>query len=150
MMKKTISITAFFLLLGSSLFAQTAIFEYDEAGNQIFRGLCNSCTKSSSKTFTLSEATTQTISEKVANSIRVAPVPVKTDLTILWDASVKDYINRIELLAYNDVRILSLFDIKSASNNSCVFQMGSYSYGVYYLKFYLSDGSIYTKTITKN
>jgi len=148
-MKKTISTIAVFLLLGSALSAQTAIFKYDEAGNQILRGLCDGC-KSSSKISTLSESKSKTILEEVANSIRVAPVPVKANLTVIWDLKVKEYIKRIELLPYNDVRILSFFDMKYTSNTSCIFNMESYSYGVYYLKFYLSDGSIYTKTITKN
>ncbi|MFY1045059.1 hypothetical protein [Chryseobacterium sp. GP-SGM7] len=147
-MKKTISTTVF-LLVCSYSFAQTVIFEYDEAGNQVLRGLCIGC-KSSNKTSIPLESKPLTILEEVTNNIKVAPVPVKTNLTIFWDSKVKDYINRIELLAYNDVRILSFFNIKNTSNNSCIFNMESYSYGVYYLKFYLSDGSIYTKTITKN
>lgn len=148
-MKKTISITAVFLTLGSSCYAQTVIFKYDEAGNQIFRGLCDGCKETSEKSSVAEETKAQTIAQQVANNIKVAPVPVKTNLTILWDVKVKDYIKRIELVPYNDVRILSFFDMKNTST-SCVFNMESYHYGVYYLKFYLSDGSIYTKTITKN
>lgn len=150
-MKKTISTTVFFLLLGSYSSAQTVIFEYDEAGNQVLRGLCMGC-KSGSKISTPADSKSKslTISEEVANSIQLAPVPVKTSLTILWDVKVKDYIKRIELLPYNDVRILSFFDVKNTTNTSCIFNMESYSYGVYYIKFYLSDGSIYTKTITKH
>lgn len=147
-MKKTI-ITGVFLILGSYFSAQTVIFEYDEAGNQVLRGLCVGC-KSSNEASILAEPQSQTISEEVANSIKVAPVPVKTNLTILWDIKVKDYIKRIELVTYNDVRVLSFFDVKNTSNNSCIFNMESYPYGVYYLKFYLSDGTIYTRTITKN
>ncbi|KFF09732.1 hypothetical protein IW15_22565 [Chryseobacterium soli] len=148
-MMKSIFMIAFLISLGSNLSAQTVIFEYDEAGNQVLRGLCDAC-KSSSKISTLAESKSQTISEGVANSIQVAPVPVKTILTILWDVKIKDYIKRIELVPYNDVRILNVFDVKNTSNTSCVFNMESYPYGVYYLKFYLSDGTIYTKTITKN
>ncbi|CAD7802819.1 hypothetical protein CHRY9390_00983 [Chryseobacterium aquaeductus] len=148
-MKKTLSTSLFFLLLGNTLSAQTAIFEYDEAGNQVLRGLCSGC-KSGSKTSIPVEPKAQTILEEVSKSIRVAPVPVKTNLTVLWDIKVKDYIKRIELVPYNDVRILSFFEVKNTSNTSCIFNMESYSYGVYYLRFYLSDGSIFTKTITKN
>lgn len=149
MMIKTISITAFSVALGSSFSAQTAIFKYDEAGNQIFRGLCDGCKKISEKSSVAEEAKAQTIAQQVAHNIKVAPVPVKANLNILWDAKVKDYIRRIELVPYNDVQILNFFDMKTTSI-SCVFNMESYSYGVYYLKFYLSDGSIYTRTITKN
>ncbi|WP_439480566.1 hypothetical protein [Chryseobacterium aquaticum] len=148
-MKKKISTSVVFLLLGSTLSAQTAIFEYDEAGNQVLRGLCSGCKSSNTSSF-LVESKAQTILEKVTNSIRLAPVPVKTNLTVLWDIKVKDYIKRIELAPYNDVRILSFFEVKNMSSTSCIFNMESYSYGVYYLRFYLSDGSIFTKTITKN
>lgn len=152
-MKKSISTAVLFLFFGSSLYAQSVIFEYDEAGNQIFRGICNGCRNSNSNLFSKTQqqvSQPKTIAEKVANSVRAAPIPVKTDLTVLWDAEVKDYITRIELLPYNSFKILSFVDVKTLRNTSCIFRMESYPYGVYYLKFYLSDGSIYTRTVTKN
>ncbi|WP_294300138.1 hypothetical protein [uncultured Chryseobacterium sp.] len=68
----------------------------------------------------------------------------------MWDHEVKDYITKIELLPYNSFKILSFVDVGTLNNTSYVFRMESYPYGVYYLKFYLSDGSIYTRTVTKN
>lgn len=152
-MKKSISTAALFLFFGSSLYAQSVIFEYDEAGNQIFRGICDGCKNSNSELFSKKQpqgSQPQTIAEKVAKSIRAAPVPVKTDLTVLWDAEVKDYITKIELLPYNSFKILNFVDVRTLNNNSYIFRMESYPYGVYYLKFYLSEGSVYTRTVTKN
>ncbi len=152
-MRKSISTAVFFLLFGSSIYAQSVIFDYDEAGNQIFRGICDGCKNSNSDLFSKTQPKTSqsnTIAEKVAKSIRAAPVPVKTDLTVLWDAEVKDYITKIELLPYNSFKILSFVDVRTLNNTSYIFRMESYPYGVYYLKFYLSDGSIYTRTVTKN
>ncbi|MBB4808276.1 hypothetical protein HNP38_003618 [Chryseobacterium defluvii] len=124
------------------------IFEYDEAGNQIYRGPCPYC-KDANESISASKSLSP-LSEQVANKIQAAPVPVKTDLTVIWDLSIKDYITKIELLPYNSFNILQSVHIKSNSNNSYVFPMSTYNYGVYYLKFYLTDGSIYTRSITKN
>lgn len=152
-MRKSISTAVFFLFFGSSLYAQSVIFEYDEAGNQIFRGICNGCKNSNSDLFSKTwpqASQPKTIAQKVANSVRATPVPVKTDLTVLWDKEVNDYITKIELLPYNSFKILSFIDVRTLTNTSYIFRMESYPYGVYYLKFYLSDGSVYTRTVTKN
>lgn len=152
-MRKSISTAVFFLFFGSSIYAQSVIFEYDEAGNQIFRGKCDGCKNSNSDLFSKAQpqvSQPKTIVEKVANSVRAAPVPVKTDLTVLWDAEVKDYITKIELLPYNSFKVISFVDVRTLNNTSYIFRMEGYPYGVYYLKFYLSDGSVYTRTVTKN
>lgn len=123
------------------------IFGYDEAGNQVFRGstgpVCASCRGTESES-------TASLADQIENKIQAAPVPVKTDLTVIWDLSIKDYITKIELLPYNAFNIMETLNINSLTDNSYVFRMSRYSYGVYYLKFYLSDGSIYTRTVTKN
>ncbi|MDR2205688.1 MAG: hypothetical protein LBE36_05980 [Flavobacteriaceae bacterium] len=121
-------------------------FEYDEAGNQIYRGLCTTCKDSDSN----NDVGNATLAEQIENKIQVAPVPVQTDLTVIWDLSIKNYITKIEMLPYNGFSILKSVNINSNSDNSYVFPMGSYPYGVYYLKFYLTDGSVYTRTIIKN
>lgn len=123
------------------------IFSYDNAGNQVFRGPigidCTSCKGTESES-------TPSLAYQIENKIQAAPVPVKTDLTVIWDLSIKDYITKIELLPYNAFNIMETVNVSSLTDNSYVFRMGNYSYGVYYLKFYLTDGSIYTRTITKN
>ena len=122
------------------------IFGYDEAGNQIYRGpnaiVCTSCKPS--------EIQSQSLADQVANSIDAAPVPVREDLTVIWKEEIKDYIVSIDLLPYNAFRILKSVSMKSLDTNSYVFEMGHLPYGVYYLKFNLSDGSVYTRTVTKN
>lgn len=160
-MKKTIHFIAY--ILGFICYSQEAqkiivgppgpsdltivIFSYDDAGNQVFRGptgiVCTSCKGSESES-------TASLADQVENKIKVAPVPVKTNLTVIWDLSIKDYITKIELLPYNAFNIMETVNVTSLTDNSYVFKMGNYSYGIYYLKFYLIDGSIYTRTVTKH
>lgn len=139
------------ILLGISFTAgfkaQTVVFDYDESGNQIYRGPCIGCKESNTM---ISKQSEKTLAEIFENQIKAAPVPVKTDLTVMWDKSIRDYIIKIDLLPYNAFRVMETVDIKSISDNSYIFKMSPYSYGVYYLKFYLSDGSIYTRIVTKN
>ncbi|MCG2794175.1 MAG: hypothetical protein L6262_11585 [Weeksellaceae bacterium] len=127
--------------------ASIVLFSYDTAGNQVFRGpsgsVCTGCRDAESNI-------TTSLADQLENKIHAAPVPVKTDLTIMWDLSIKDYIVKIELLPYNTFSILETVNVSSLSNNSYLFKMNRYNYGVYYIKFYLTDGSIYTRTITKN
>ena len=122
------------------------LFRYDDSGNQIFRGpdgiVCNTCRPG--------EENTSTLADQVANQIQAAPVPVKTDLTVLWDLSIRDFIVSIDLLPYNAFNITESVSIRSLNTNSYIFRMSHLPYGVYYLKFNLSDGSIYTRTVTKN
>ena len=129
-----------FILVGMTSKAQV-IFTYDDSGNQIYRGTASGTGRMASST----ESTSiPTLADQIANKIQTAPVPVKTVLNVIWEQNIKDYILKIDLLAYNSV------DVKSKMGNSYVFDMSKYPYGVYYLKFYLSDGNIYTRTITKN
>jgi len=122
------------------------IFGYDEAGNQVFRGSdtnsCNTCRPS--------EQTSTSLADEVANKIQAAPVPVRDNLTVLWDLSIQDYIVSVDLLPYNAFTIYETVIIKTLSSNSYVFRMTHLPYGVYYLRFNLSDGSVYTRTVTKN
>ena len=124
------------------------VFEYDDAGNQTYRGPqirrnCPTCRDQI-------QQSSISLADQIANKIQAAPVPVKTDLTVIWDLSIKDYIVKIDLLPYNSFSIVASVNIRSLTDNSYVFGMGGFAYGVYYLKFYLSDGSVYTRTITKN
>lgn len=123
------------------------VFSYDDAGNQVYRGLsCVNCCS----TCRPSEQTPPSLADQVANKIQAAPVPVKTDLTVVWDVSIKDFILSIDLLPYNAFNITESVNIRSLSTNSYIFKMNHLPYGVYYLKFNLSDGSVYTRSVTKN
>ncbi len=135
-----------FILVGMTSKAQV-IFIYDDSGNQIYRGTASGTGRMASST----ESTSiPTLADQIANKIQTAPVPVKTVLNVIWEQNIKDYILKIDLLAYNSFQIMETVDVKSKMGNSYVFDMSKYPYGVYYLKFYLSDGNIYTRTITKN
>ncbi len=135
-----------FILVGMTSKAQV-IFTYDDSGNQIYRGTASGTGRMASST----ESTSiPTLADQIANKIQTAPVPVKTVLNVIWEQNIKDYILKIDLLAYNSFQIMETVDVKSKMGNSYVFDMSKYPYGVYYLKFYLSDGNIYTRTITKN
>ena len=123
------------------------IFQYDDAGNQIYRGLgcficCSTCRPG--------QENASSLADQVANKIQAAPVPVKTDLTVIWDVSIQNFIVSIDLLPYNAFNITESVNIKSLNTNSYIFRMSHLPYGVYYLKFNLSDGSVYTRTVTKN
>ncbi len=123
------------------------IFQYDDAGNQIYRGLnCLTCCVGCRPGQDLAPP----LAEQIANYIQTVPVPVKTDLTVIWDLSIRDYIVTIDLLPYNAFKITESVNVKALSNNSYVFRMNHLPYGVYFLKFNLSDGSVYTRSVTKN
>ncbi|WP_312769848.1 hypothetical protein [Epilithonimonas sp.] len=151
MKKILLSLSSFFSIFLYSQKLQSdptiVIFSYDEAGNQIFRGptgpVCTSCRIEEA------QVSNSSLFDQIAYHIQAAPVPVKTDLTVIWDNTVKDYISKIELVPYNAFRIMETVNVRSLADNSYIFSMGSYPYGVYYLKFYLTDGNIYTRTVTK-
>ena len=143
-MKKLYSLFGILVIFSSNLSKAQVIFNYDDAGNQIYRGT------GTGRMANTTESSTITLADQIANKIQAAPVPVKIVLNVIWEHDIKDYIVKIELLAYNSFQIMETVDVKSKMGNSYVFDMSKYPYGVYYLKFYLSDGNIYTRTITKN
>lgn len=162
-MKKTLSFSFLLLFFSTWMYTQRmqvtaipsnpvdpslVIFRYDDSGNQIYRGpeLCTNCCA----TCRPGEESPSTLADMVANKIQAAPVPVKTDLTVLWDLSIRDFIVSIDLLPYNAFNITESVSIRSLNTNSYIFRMSHLPYGVYYLKFNLSDGSVYTRTVTKN
>ena len=146
-MKKLYSLFGILVIFSSNQSKAQVIFNYDDAGNQIYRGTASGTGRMASST---ENTSTPTLVDQVANKIQTAPVPVKTVLNVIWEQDIKDYIVKIDLLAYNSFQIMETVDVKSKMGNSYVFNMNNYPYGVYYLRFYLSDGSIYNRTITKN
>lgn len=148
---KKIYITALLLPLATLSVKSQVIFEYDEAGNQIYRGL-GSANKSASpnEEENTREISKTSLAETIGNKIKVAPVPVKTDLSVFWEEEIKDYIAKVDLLPYNAFNIIETVNISNLKTNSYIFRMSHLPYGVYYLRFYLNDGSIYTVTVTKN
>lgn len=124
------------------------VFRYDQAGNQIYRG--ESCINCCTNCRPGQEESSVTLADQVANKIQAAPVPVKTDLNVIWDVSIKDFIVSIDLLPYNSFNITESVNLTSLNTNSYTFRMSHLPYGVYYLKFNLSDGSVYSRSVIKN
>jgi len=143
-MKKLYSLFGILVIFSSNQSKAQVIFNYDDAGNQIYRGTASGTNRMANTDIT------PKLVDQVANKIQAAPVPVKTSLNVIWEKDIRDYIVKIDLLAYNSFQIMETIDIKSQMGNSYVFNMTNYPYGVYYLRFYLSDGSVYNRTITKN
>lgn len=127
------------------------VFLYDEAGNQIYRGTEPQNKKQNDvRSKKIDDNIKTSLANTIANKIKVAPVPVKTDLNVFWEREIADYIVKIDLLPYNAFNIIESINIKDQKVNSYVFRMNHLPYGVYYLKFYLNDNSVYTVTVTKN
>lgn len=148
---KKIYITTLLLPLATLSVKSQVVFEYDEAGNQIYRGL-GVANKSAShyEEENPREISKTSLAETIGNKIKVAPVPVKTDLNVFWEEEIKDYIVKVDLLPYNAFKIIETVNISNLKTNSYVFRMNHLPYGVYYLWFYLNDGSVYSVTVTKN
>lgn len=142
------TLTFFFVFISISLKCQV-IFRYDESGNQIYRGI-GDANKNSAVIKKDDIKPTFSLADSISNKIQVAPVPVKTDLNVFWDKEIENYIIKIDLLPYNAFKIIETINISRLHSNTYTFKMSHLPYGVYYLKFYLSDNSIYTVTVTKN
>lgn len=133
-------------------------FDYDEAGNQIYRG---DMLFSSSKTTNTQQPTTEiinqddsvnnsTISEKEFwNGIRIYPVPVKDVLTIDWSEKVDDLITDIGLYEQSTVHWVFQNKKISSLNRKIQINMSQQYMGVYVLTFTLKDGRRLSKNITK-
>ncbi|UMQ44026.1 hypothetical protein MKS83_10045 [Chryseobacterium sp. Y16C] len=133
-------------------------FQYDEAGNQVFRG---DGMLSRSANTTTSELIEPAIKENLQgfsstikesdfwNNIRIYPVPVKDNLTIDWNDSVNDLISEIGL--YEQSTIHWVFQNKKVStlNKTVKINMTKQYMGVYILTFTLKDGRRLNKNITK-
>ncbi len=140
------------LILSSIFHAQTIYFEYDSAGNQILRTDCLGCNTATANTDSIFKTLAEplTDAEQYGKEIKAAPVPVKDVLNILWNQDFHSKIVKFELLPYNEFKIYETVETNQLKGNSYVLNMSRYSYGVYYLRFYFSDGSIYTRSIIKH
>lgn len=142
------------LFLGSSFAnAQTKIlFEYDEAGNQIFRGLEEQSNSSS---------TNNDVNQIIPNSnhseeelaffrkVQVSPNPTPDILHV--DIDSQETQNSIDHILLVDMRGLTLRRIEI--NNSLPLRfpidLRHYPYGVYVLYFHMKDVKVFSKSIIK-
>lgn len=154
------------ILCGFLGFSQTKVyFRYDEAGNQIYRGLSNkghvlledlpiekakAVEKILEETPITNISSTQTIDEKAFwNEIRIYPVPVKDILTIDWTEKVDDLIDNIGLYQQSSVHWVFQKKNANALNRKIQIDMSQQYMGVYILTFTLKDGRRVSKNITK-
>ena len=133
-------------------------FQYDESGNQVFRGdgmLSRIANNSNSENLesvwepNLAVATTPMDENDFWKNIRVYPVPVKDDLTIDWNDSVNDLIAEIGLYEQNTIHWVFQSKKISALNKTIKINMSKQYMGVYILSFTLKDGRRISRNITK-
>lgn len=139
------------LLVGVKGYAQTEVyFKYDGAGNQYYRGPDDFARKSSQKSTSSSQTTTNTLDEKTFfKEIRLYPVPVNDVLTIDWTENADKLIESVSLYQHSTVHWK--FQQKNIPdlNRQLKINMSGYEWGVYVLRFTLKDGRVMSKNITK-
>lgn len=131
------------------------VYQYDEAGNQIFRSfVCSNCRPIQEKSEPQEEKTPSANLSSVEDDtfwreIKIYPVPVKDILTIVWSDKVDSLIDEVSLYEQNTVHWK--FQQKNIPNLNRQVQidMTDYYMGVYILSFQLKDGKIISKNITK-
>lgn len=143
----------FFLTFFSVSSAQKKIiFKYDQAGNQVYRGV-DSYAKTLStigkKGLTPQQYIGADEDELFWAHIKLYPVPVSSILTITWDTDVDYLIKSVSLYEHNS--LVNLFTKTNIPNlyQKVQIQMQSYRLGVYIVSFQLKDGRILTKNIIK-
>ncbi|WBV56474.1 hypothetical protein PFY10_20005 [Chryseobacterium daecheongense] len=151
---KTKLFSLFSLLIGFLGFSQTEVyFNYDPAGNQIYRGPDSfSKTKdaSESKATHLDEPNILAMDEKTFwKQIRLYPVPVSDILTIDWTEKVDGIIESVSLYQHSTVHWKFQQQNIPDMNKQLKINMSSYEWGAYILQFTLKDGRVLSKNITK-
>lgn len=152
-MKKILLIFSIFSV--QEIYAQREIiFDYDEAGNQIYRGEKNDLkTLGDDQNFI---EPIVTINDKVSEEevkfwqgVKLAPVPVKDVLTIQINQEIKDI---LEEIIVTDM-LGNLQYIKKNTSLSFLqteINMHSYIEGVYIIRFNLKNGKFYSQSILKH
>lgn len=154
MKKKILSLSS--LLVGFLGFSQTEVyFKYDEAGNQRYRGP-DALAKQSFESFSKTQAKTtsftpvEAMDEKTFwKQIRLYPVPVNDVLTIDWTEEVDGLIESVSLYQHSTVHWKFQQQNLPDLNKQIKINMTGYDWGVYVLRFTLTDGRIFSKNITK-
>lgn len=154
-MNKKLCIGTVFLI--STLYsAQTELsFEYDESGNQIFRGVRSD---NNENTTTSSQDLINSIESGVSleelafwNEIKIGPNPVKDRLTIQFLGNIKENIQKISLYGQSSLgRELYTKDIFLVKGDREEIDMTAYLFGNYTISFHLKNGKVYSKHILKH
>ncbi|MCX8530808.1 hypothetical protein [Chryseobacterium luquanense] len=132
-------------------------FEYDEAGNQKYRGdgvLSRNQNVGLEQTYILDSSDAPTTSavlteQEFWNNIGIYPVPVKDILTIDWTENVNDLISSVGLYQQSTVHWVFQSEKIPSLNRKLQINMSKQYMGVYILVFTLKDGRRVSKNITK-
>jgi len=146
---KKIAIGIGLLMLVSVKAQTTLIFDYDAAGNQIYRGPNTTSSKTSEETaFSLQE---EILSEedKFWLNMRIYPVPVKDILTIDWNEDNDSLIKHITLYQHSTLANVYQKQKMPNDNRHLEINMSGFYPGVYILSFELYDGNVISKNIVK-
>ncbi len=139
------------IFLGVSSFSQTNIyFDYDQAGNQKYRGTViipnsQTSTQKNAAEFSLREISKE--EEQFWTGIKLFPVPVKDVLTVRWTDALDELIENVSLYEHQTIN-WNFFqkNIKNL-NKEIQVDMQGYYLGVYIIKFQLKDGRVYSRNI---
>lgn len=135
-------------------YSQTELsFEYDEAGNQIYRGIREKGEESRSQNDIISHTNSAMFEEELAfwNEIKIGPNPVKDRLTIQFLGNIKENIQKISLYGQSSLgRELYTKDIFLVKGDREEIDMTAYLFGNYTISFHLKNGKVYSKHILKH
>lgn len=155
MKKKYLSALFLCTTLGVSAQQTEVYFKYDEAGNQRYRGPEVS-SKQTTDTISKTESQTTSSSQSPAidekefwKQIRLYPIPVNDVLTIDWTDKVDGLIESVSLYQHSTVHWKFQQQNIPSLNKQLKINMTGYDWGVYVLRFTLTDGRIFSKNITK-
>lgn len=153
MRKKTLSLFTF--VIGIFGYCQSSVFfDYDEAGNQKYRGPASFSKQSSDdldenkKKVSVSQP--QAMDEKTFwKQIRLYPVPVNDVLTIDWTDELDQLIESVSLYQHSTVHWKFQQQNAHNLNKQLRINMTGYDWGVYVLHFTLKDGRVFSRNVTK-
>ena len=148
------------IMTGNFLFSQvssTIYFQYDDAGNQIFRGDGMLYKNAGAEELNVSQNTTPNPSSSAIlidekefwKNIKVYPVPVKDILYIDWNDKADDLISEIGLYEQSTLHwVFQNKEIPSLDKKIKIDMTRQYM-GVFILTFSLKNGQRMSKNITK-
>lgn len=135
-------------------YSQTELsFEYDEAGNQIFRGIRDNDEENRSQNGIVGHTNSGMSEEELVfwNEIKIGPNPVKDRLTIQFLGNIKENIQKISLYGQSSLgRELYTKDIFLVKGDREEIDMTAYLFGNYTISFHLKNGKVYSKHILKH
>lgn len=119
---------------------QKLTFSYDDAGNQIIRELCLSCTSKPAKEIKEIEALVEEDMLKFSegDAISYYPNPVKEELYLTWQQTEVSHITSIQIFSITGQLFKQYLTNSKTNNQNIPFQ--SYPSGVYAILLNYSNG----------